>query len=266
MRIIESKNQGKILVDCLICGSLFEIDDFRSSDFSEVFERFYLKSRKCDSCEQKELEKKHHEEEEKQKKIRLSKLRETLEINGFEKNYIFEKATGDFFKVPPCRYVAEFVYRNRSRNLLLSGTTGSGKSTSASFVAMQILKNSDMKIKYFTLRKLLAEWRSAKTSDKDFVSEKMLSQLFENDIIIIDEFIGKAKVSDSGQELIFAILEAINNGSCRTKAWILGNFYSGSIEEMFADPEPVRRRLQENFLCAVVDETEKAVKHLTVWR
>ena len=106
-------------------------------------------------------------------RLAIPSMLETLEINGFEKNYIFEKATGDFFKVPPCRYVAEFVYRNRSRNLLLSGTTGSGKSTSASFVAMQMLKNSDLKIKYFTLRKLLAEWRSAKTSDKDFVSEKM---------------------------------------------------------------------------------------------
>ena len=266
MRIVESKNHGKILIDCLICGSFFEIDDFRESDFSEAFERFYMKSRKCDSCEQKELEKKHHEEEEKEKRIRASKLRETLENNGFEKNYIFEKATGNFFKVPPCRYVAEFVYRNRNKNLLLSGTTGSGKSTSASFVAMQMLKSSDMKIKYFTLRKLLAEWRSAKTSDKDFVSEKMLYQLFENDIIIIDEFIGKAKVSDSGQELIFAILEAINNGSCGSRIWILGNFYSGSIEEMFEDPDPVRRRLQENFLCAVIDEKEKTVKQLTVWK
>jgi hypothetical protein len=34
---------------------------------------------------------------------------------------------------------------------------------------------------------------------------------------------------------------------------MLGNFYTGSIEEIFPDGEPIRRRLSENFKCVRFD-------------
>ena len=85
-------------------------------------------------------------------------------------------------------------------------------------------------------------------------------------MVIIDEVVGKAKVSDSGQELLFDLLEAVNNGECRSRIWLLGNFYTGSIEEIFSDPEPIRRRLAENFECIrLVPEEQKVVK-IPVWQ
>ena len=71
-------------------------------------------------------------------------------------------------------------------------------------------------------------------------------------MLIVDEVVGKAHVTDSGQELLFELLESVNSGTCRAKIWLLGNFYAGSIEEIFSDPDPVRRRLAENFHCALL--------------
>ena len=162
-------------------------------------------------------------------------------------------------------FVASWLWLNRNSNILLSGETGCGKSTSACFVAAKLLLE-EKKIRYTSLRRLLADWRHAKTSDQSYAAEKMLSELFRQDILIIDEIIGKARVSLSGEELLFEILESINSGSCRAKVWLLGNFYSGSIEDTFSDPAPVRRRLQENFICARCDKNTETVERLTVWQ
>ena len=143
--------------------------------------------------------------------------------------------------------------------------TGSGKSTSACFIAAELIRN-EYKVCYTTLRKLLSDWRAAKTSDRDYAVENMLRNIFRKDYFIIDEVVGKARVSESGQELLFEILESVNSGACRAKIWLLGNFYTGSIEELFSDPEPVRRRIQENFSCAVLDRARQTVTPITVWK
>ena len=67
------------------------------------------------------------------------------------------------------------------------------------------------------------------------------------------------------REIVGEILEGVNSGECRSRIWILGNFYAGSIEETFSDPDPVRRRLQENFSCVLLDKANQNVKPLTVW-
>ena len=94
----------------------------------------------------------------------------------------------------------------------------------------------------------------------------MLHSIFSRDLFIIDEVVGKARISESGQELLFEILESVNSGACRSKIWLLGNFYEGSIEDIFSDPEPVRRRLQENFSCAFIDRKKQTITPLTVWK
>ena len=62
------------------------------------------------------------------------------------------------------RFVAEWIYLHREENLLLSGQTGTGKSTSACFVAVELLKQWKC-VNYTSLRGLLDLWRKAKTSE-----------------------------------------------------------------------------------------------------
>lgn len=263
MKIIETPN-GKIKVDCLSCGNLFEIEDFRQNFLSEVLQKYYENHRQCPHCLEKE-EKKDREE----KKIRAQeefekKIPKLIEEAGIERLYSRDRITGELFKVPPCRYAAEWIYRHRNENLLISGVTGSGKSTSASFIACQLIY-AGKKVGYYNLRKLLTKWRIAKTSDYTAAIEKMLQEIFSMDLFIIDEVVGKYKVSESGQELLFEILEAVNSGACRAKIWMLGNFYEGSIEKIFADPEPVRRRIQENFSCVYLDPDREKVTPILAW-
>lgn len=253
-----------VLIDCMICGRMFPVPNFLSFSPKTVqaIKEAYEKYRSCPVCEEDLLAK---EKAAKKQDAAEKDFPVMLEKSGIEFYYSHDRTTGELFKEPPCRYLAEFIYRNRNKNLLISGLTGCGKSTSASFIAMGFLHDGK-KVQYASLRKLLASWREAKTSKDESATEKFLYALFRNDLFIIDEVVGKARISESGQELLFEILESVNSGACRARIWLLGNFYGGSIEEIFSDAAPVRRRLQENFTCVYADRAQQTVTPITVWK
>ena len=265
MKIEETKTPGMVMLDCMDCGTMFLVEDFRNGSFEEALRNMYERSRHCPACAERIKQEEERRELEAHKAEIIAKLPQLLESAGVEYLYCHDRASGQLFVEPPCRFVAEWIYLHRRENLLISGITGTGKSTSACFVAMKLIAE-ERRVRYTSLRRLLAEWRAAKTSDVDFAAEKMLRGIFTKDIYIIDEVIGKARVSESGQELLFEILESVNSGACSARIWLLGNFYTGSIEEIFSDPEPVRRRLQENFTCVVIDKTKQSVRPITVWK
>ena len=264
MEIQETNDPGKILIDCSQCGNMFPVDDFRSDELEDVTRQAYELYRLCPDCESQKTKLQQEAEAQARREEFEAKLPELLIQSGIGHNYSHDRTTGKLFKEPPCRYLAEWIFRNRNRNLLISGTTGTGKSTSAAFIAAMLIRDGKAVV-YTTLRKLLSDWKTAKTSDRDFAPELFLKTIFRSDLFIIDEFVGKSKISESGQELLFELLESVNSGNCSAKIWLMGNFFGGSIETIFSDPQPVRRRLQENFSCVYADKKTQTINPLTVW-
>ena len=270
MEIKTGKTAGTILIDCSECGKDFEMEDFRGSDIEEIWMIALEKCRWCPDCQEVIIKR---EEAETARKMELQRrrdfygnLRSSLAAAGIPPNYIYDRQTHEIFVSPPVRYAAEWLWQNRERNVVLSGATGSGKSTSACFVALKLMEELQSKVRYCSMGELLSLWRAARRSEDNDADLKFLWKLFrDHDLVIIDEVIGKARISESGQELLFDLIEAVNNGNCRSRIWLLGNFYSGSIEAIFADPEPVRRRLQENFSCVRLDPQINRCVNLKVW-
>ena len=263
MIIEETHTPGIIRIDCIDCGKMYPEQDFREEPFANLLQRSMEMYRYCPACEEKrrmETEKKALEDAKKKRYRELPA--ELINKCNLPANYILDRNTKRLFSTPPKKHVAEYIWENQERNMLISGITGSGKSTSVGYVATRLtLQNK--KISYCTLQQLLTKWRDARRSDHAGADMMLLNQCFRNDVFIIDEVIGKSKISESGQELLFAILEAVNAGCCHAKIWLLGNFFTGSISQIFDDPEPVLRRLQENFTIARIDK--KQIIPITVW-
>ena len=150
--ILKKSNQpGQLLTDCMECGVLFSIPDFRHEIFAETVENCLKKVRLCQHCEALQLLRKKESAKAEKEKYRLLDLRNNLplflEKAGIPRNYIFDRKTGKPFTSPPARWAAEYLWLHRSQNILLSGITGSGKSTAACFVAWKMLEEKDVKIR-----------------------------------------------------------------------------------------------------------------------
>ena len=263
MKIQETTTPGKILIDCDRCGKFYPVDDFRSDEYATLFLLTYEQRRTCPECMQL-LAASEQRNQAERKALQIRRNFDRIAENcGLPFHYTHDRE-GNRLTAPPVRFAAEWIWNHRFENLLISGTTGSGKSSGVCFAAMQLILHGS-NLRYTTLRKLLSEWREAKTSDNEFAADRLIFKIFHLDFFIIDEFIGKTRVTESGQEILFEILEGVNSGECRSRIWLIGNFYAGSIEETFSDPDPVRRRLQENFSCVLLDRANQSVKQLTVW-
>ena len=71
------------------------------------------------------------------------------------------------------------------------------------------------------------------------------------DVVILDEC-DKPINTDSTHECMFRLIEDVSNGTSRAKLWMFGNFYRGAIENIFGTGDAVRRRFNENFVCAQI--------------
>lgn len=250
MNIIERKAY-KVVVGCDSCGKKVEIDDFPGL-FGLIANGvpYY-----CDDCHEKQ--KRVLEEREFQEF-----LPRLIDTAGIPAGYLADRNTGKKMQSAPVPYVFDWVWEHRERNILLTGNTGTGKSTSACFAAVKLIEDRK-KVRYVKLRALLSEWREAKTADSRFADEAFFRTISELDLLILDEVIDKAKTTESGQEMMFELLDRIADGELKTKLWMLGNFRPGSVIELFGDDAPVRRRIEENFVCAGIGKNKVEVFH--VW-
>lgn len=200
----------------------------------------------CEECVAKTAAEEEQRQQERRREEFIQSLPSRLATIGLPKKYAID--------APRVAFVADWIFENRRKHLVLSGQTGTGKSTSAGYIARKLTASSYAKIRYFSLRKLLAEWRIAKTADNQRAAENFIAELARLDVLIIDEFIDKASITASGQELLYELIDSAYNGSIRCRLWLLGNFYRGSIAEMFDDPYPVLRRFRESFTCGLIEQ------------
>lgn len=262
MMKIEPLIDGKVRIDCMRCGAMYAVNDWREDkEFGSIAEEYYASNRVCPECAAREAERVTAELAAREREEAMRHLPEAIIAAGIKANYMFLPGAE-----PPVRFAAEWIWIHRRENLLISGATGSGKTTSACFVGLRRLMEG-ARVRYALLRELLSEWRDAKRSDRSYAEEAVLERLFALDLLIIDEMIGKARVTESGRELLFELLDAVASGECRAKVWLLGNFYRGSLQALCgdADADPMLRRIAENFTCVLLDRARGVVQPLEVW-
>lgn len=160
---------------------------------------------------------------------------------------------------PIVPYVAEWLLSHLQGSVLLSGETGTGKSTSGGYLAREMLrKRNTVGVYYFA--ELVDKWREVRCDhDNPYDIKDFFRSLEEDDYIIIDECAGKTVNTDSSREFMYRFLEDINNRTCTSHVVLLGNFYTGSIADIFGDAAPSMRRIRENFVCGRIDPKHQRI-------
>lgn len=238
------KENGKVYCDCVHCGKEI-IADYPDAEgiFAEIAIGF-MRNIVCDSCKE-EIEKAKAAENERQRMLYYeSVFPERLAMSGIKKKF-------QNMPAPFVRSAAAVFYENSTANLLITGETGTCKTSSACFVAQILMKQRGLKVKYHTRKSLFQAYVSAKTANDDYSVERFYANNIDHvDLLIIDELIGKKgdTMSPSEQEFFFDLVDGVYSGDRECQLWILGNFYAGSIDKCFEDAEPLKRRLTECFV------------------
>lgn len=206
----------------------------------------------CPKCEAEQDAEKRRKEDEEIAAERARLITENMKLAGVPEAYQV--------LLPPVPNVAAWIEKNIDRNILLHGYTGAGKSTSAGYHARMIL-SAGKRVKWYALASLLDEWREARKSDDPDATPRLFYRLESFDLVILDEC-DKPINTESTQECMFRLIEDVSNGVSRARLWMLGNFYRGSIEDIFGNGEAARRRFNENFACAQIlqDGTIRGIK------
>ena len=257
----ENRN-GTVWLDCSRCGKMFPAFE-QDNEFAETIENIYANDdfRHCPECaENFDAALSRQKQEEKHQKI-LANISKIAAASGVPDLYRLHRETGKPLTAPLVPRVVKWLWEHRKGNLLVSGTTGVGKSTSACFVAVKMLEYGQ-KVRYVKRRKFLAEWREARTSDEPFADERFFNKVLKLHLLILDEM-DKCNVTDSGQEMMYELLDMIADGEIKTRLWMLGNFREGTLKKVFGDTDPVYRRIEENFACVGIDD--KSIERIQVF-
>ena len=88
MRIEESVNPGQILIDCLDCGAMFPVEDFRTGSFAGMVSEMYERSRRCPACEGKRKSEEERQAREAHRAELAARLPELLERSGAKRLWL----------------------------------------------------------------------------------------------------------------------------------------------------------------------------------
>jgi len=259
--MIQTIANNTVTCECAGCGKTFTIEtdiDLSKHDvFNDILLRAYNQTR-CDICAAKAKK----EIEDQRRREYLEELADSL-LEREEEAGFPSKFRG--LQKPFMRQAAVFFWENRNNSVIVSGKTGTGKTSSALYVLGLMMAKEYIKVKYYTRHTLFAAYTKAKTSNSDS-EEAFLERLGWYDYIVIDELVGKkgdAALSDSAQELFFTLVDGVYAGERKARLWILGNFYKGALNGLVSDPEPYKRRIRASFKPALFkfnhDETDVSV-------
>ena len=242
-----SAQKTKTYLRCADCGMNVEeeLNDFLSAFYQQ---NGYI----CPKCLDIRKAKREAEEDAQFKREREQRIRDNMAAAGVPDEYNV--------MTPPVPFVSEWLSARFNANILLHGYVGAGKSTSAGYNARQALFRG-FKVKWYMLSALLDEWRVARCSENPLDVPYLFRRLESFDLIILDEC-DKSKDTASVQEFMFRLLEDVANGTSHAKLWMLGNFYKGSLGNIFGNEDAARRRFNESFQCAMIktDGTIKRIK------
>lgn len=221
---------------CPQCGK-----EFKGFFMKELFD-LYNKSI-CPACIRIENAKVRNKKAAEKKQALLASVNDRMASAGF---------TGvlSTLEAPFTRHNAEFIWHNRDRNLVISGETGAGKTTSAAFVIRILMKERKLKVKYCNFSEFHSEYVRAKMNEQGFSEAKFWEKINNLDYLVIDELCwrkGANKLTGVAQELLFEIINGAYLKSRKCRVWLLGNMYNNAFEHLLDQPEPVLRRLQHSF-------------------
>lgn len=146
---------------------------------------------------------------------------------------------------PPNRELASLIYKNWDNNLVITGPTGSGKSTAITAAVRYLNEKISIPIWYYPsmVHILNVFWKNKKT---EIDSVKFYSHHKRFKILIIDEAICDTQPYLC-KEMLFELVDSIYRGENKTRLWLVGNFKSGCFEKIFDDPKPFYRRMETCF-------------------
>ena len=204
---------------CLFCGKELEYAKLTSAFNFTVFIREYCTCAKSLEywIEYTKLKEQFNEEFHDQcKQARAEEIINSL-IKKSRIGVKFINRTFDNFKTTPqnkAAYTRTLEYakgfkklkgEDKGNGLTLVGNVGTGKTHLAASIANYIIRNHNIKLVFGNVTGLLAEIKATYNKDSDISEMKLLKELKETPLLIIDD-LGKEKTSDWTNEVLYLII------------------------------------------------------------
>lgn len=152
--------------------------------------------------------------------------------------------------IPPNRVACATLFdwlRRGATHLILTGETGSGKTTSLCWLMRAYGNYMQLTyMRYCQFSELCAEYQIAKRNDWQMSEASFWRNISALDVLAVDE-IANRRQSGIALELLYSLLDRAYSRRIR-RLWLAGNIGSNALDEMSDEPELMRRRLNEAFM------------------
>ena len=139
----------------------------------------------------------------------------------------------DHTKAPDGGILSEWIWTNRNQHLWIAGDYGCGKTRSLCHVLGKLIRQG-RKCRYITANDLLSKYgyKSAEFGKLD--ADGWLESLLRCDVLGIDD-IGKKRISLSGGEALYNLLDYRYSGRGRATIYLTANLSGSEIARKFED-------------------------------
>jgi DNA replication protein DnaC len=228
---MESKAQN-INVACGVCGKTYtvkldaeiltgdELQRLCNAAMRSIQQKM-IDRKKCDEC----IEQEEAAELERQRQVELAERLRTIPFSmGFDR-----------IKTPDKGVLAEWTWTNRNNHLWIAGDYGCGK-TRALCNTLGLLTKQGRKCRYITCNDLLSKYGHKSQKFGKLDADDWLESLLKCDILAIDD-IGKKRISLSGGEALYNLLDYRYSGRGKAIVYLTANLSGGEIARKFEDAD-----------------------------